>query len=172
MVDQGKLRRLHELNAEIMERWQSGEWPHLTIAPAICGPCPDAEVMVVGVVRGAMASPDIVVPRLQEVFAEYGIERVHVTCLLKAGAPGYRPSEPEIEAFIPYFREELVIVAPRIIVPLGAEAGDIITRHVQPRIPIFLVKEPSPEFLTNTDERFRREVWSLARFLGKVGYRR
>jgi len=62
---------------------------------------------------------------LDELLAEAGLERgdVYITNVVKARPPGNRdPSRPEVEHWMPVLEDELALLAPRLVVPLGRHA--------------------------------------------------
>ena len=68
---------------------------------------------------------------LDEVLTSAGIKRedVFITNVVKCRPPGNRrPSKEEMEACIPYLNMQLESIGPRVIVPLGAVAGETIAR--------------------------------------------
>ena len=91
----------------------------------------DAEVMVVGEAPGRFEDEQgrPFVGRagqlLDEVLAEAGLTRgdVFITNVVKARPPGNRdPKAPEVAHWLPVLEEELALVAPRLVVPLGRHA--------------------------------------------------
>jgi DNA polymerase len=91
----------------------------------------DAEVMVVGEAPGRFEDEQgrPFVGRagqlLEEVLAEAGLarEQVFITNVVKARPPGNRdPTKAEVEHWMPVLEQQLALVAPRLVVPLGRHA--------------------------------------------------
>src|SRR5918995_2203151 len=91
----------------------------------------DAELMVVGEAPGRFEDEQgrPFVGRagqlLGEVLAEAGLARseVFITNVVKARPPGNRdPTRAEVEHWMPVLEQQLAIVAPRLVVPLGRHA--------------------------------------------------
>jgi DNA polymerase len=91
----------------------------------------DARVMVVGEAPGRFEdeSGRPFVGRagalLDELLAEAGLRRdeVYITNVVKARPPGNRdPTRAEVEHWMPVLEEELALVAPGVVVPLGRHA--------------------------------------------------
>jgi DNA polymerase len=91
----------------------------------------DAEVMVVGEAPGRFEDEQgrPFVGRagqlLDEVLAEAGLARdeVFITNVVKARPPGNRdPTKAEVEHWMPVLEQQLALVAPRLVVPLGRHA--------------------------------------------------
>jgi uracil-DNA glycosylase family 4 len=62
---------------------------------------------------------------LDELLAEAGLERdeVYITNVVKARPPNNRdPTKAEVEHWMPVLEEQLALVAPRLVVPLGRHA--------------------------------------------------
>ena len=90
-----------------------------------------ADVMIVGEAPGASEDKQgrPFVGRagrfLDELLAEAGLDRddVYITNVVKARPPNNRdPTRAEVEHWMPVLEEQLAIVAPRLIVPLGRHA--------------------------------------------------
>jgi DNA polymerase len=90
-----------------------------------------AEVMVVGEAPGAsedkQGKPFVgqAGRLLNELLAEAGLERsdVWVTNVVKARPPGNRdPRAPEVAHHMPWLEQELALIQPRLVVPLGRHA--------------------------------------------------
>lgn len=90
-----------------------------------------AEVMIVGEAPGASedAQGRPFVGRagklLDQLLAEAGMERsdVFITNVVKARPPGNRdPTRAEVEHWMPVLEEQLALVSPRLVVPLGRHA--------------------------------------------------
>jgi len=72
---------------------------------------------------------------LDQLLAEAGLdrERVYITNVVKARPPGNRdPRADEVAHCMPWLEEELALVAPRLVVPLGRHA----LRHFAPEAKI------------------------------------
>ena len=91
----------------------------------------DADVMVVGEAPGRFEDEQgrPFVGRagqlLDEVLAEAGLARgeVFITNVVKARPPGNRdPTRAEVEHWMPVLEQQLALVAPRLVVPLGRHA--------------------------------------------------
>jgi DNA polymerase len=91
----------------------------------------DADVMVVGEAPGRLEDEQgrPFVGRagqlLSEVLAEAGLERgdVFVTNVVKARPPGNRdPTKAEVAHWMPVLEQQLALVAPKLVVPLGRHA--------------------------------------------------
>lgn len=91
----------------------------------------DAEVMVVGEAPGRFEDEQgrPFVGRagqlLDEVLAEAGLARaeVFITNVVKARPPGNRdPTKAEVEHWMPVLEQQLALIAPRLVVPLGRHA--------------------------------------------------
>src|SRR5215208_6242852 len=91
----------------------------------------DADVMVVGEAPGRFEDEQgrPFVGRagqlLDEVLAEAGLARsdVFITNVVKARPPGNRdPTRAEVEHWMPVLEQQLAVVAPRLVVPLGRHA--------------------------------------------------
>ena len=91
----------------------------------------DAEVMVVGEAPGRFEDEQgrPFVGRagklLDEVLAEAGLARdaVFITNVVKARPPGNRdPTKAEVAHWMPVLEQQLALVAPRVVVPLGRHA--------------------------------------------------
>ena len=91
----------------------------------------DAEVMVVGEAPGRFEDEQgrPFVGRagqlLDELLAEAGLARaeVFITNVVKARPPGNRdPTKAEVEHWMPVLEQQLALVAPRLVVPLGRHA--------------------------------------------------
>jgi uracil-DNA glycosylase len=91
----------------------------------------DADVMVVGEAPGRFEDEQgrPFVGRagqlLDEVLAEAGFARsdVFITNVVKARPPGNRdPTRAEVEHWMPVLEQQLALVAPRLVVPLGRHA--------------------------------------------------
>jgi DNA polymerase len=91
----------------------------------------DAEVMVVGEAPGRFEDEQgrPFVGRagqlLDEVLAEAGLAReaVFITNVVKARPPGNRdPTRAEVEHWMPVLEQQLALIAPRLVVPLGRHA--------------------------------------------------
>ena len=92
---------------------------------------PTAEVMVVGEAPGAsedkQGKPFVgrAGKLLNELLAEAGLARedVWVTNVVKARPPGNRdPKAPEVAHHMPWLEQELALIQPRLVVPLGRHA--------------------------------------------------
>jgi DNA polymerase len=92
---------------------------------------PTAEVMIVGEAPGASEDKQgrPFVGRagrlLDELLAEAGIERadVYITNVVKARPPGNRdPRAPEVEHHLPWLEQQLALIRPRVVIPLGRHA--------------------------------------------------
>jgi uracil-DNA glycosylase len=90
-----------------------------------------ADVMIVGEAPGASEDKQgrPFVGRagkfLDELLHEAGLdrERVYITNVVKARPPGNRdPTKAEVEHWMPVLEEQLALVAPRLVVPLGRHA--------------------------------------------------
>src|SRR5215210_1017505 len=101
----------------------------------------DAEVMVVGEAPGRFEDEQgrPFVGRagrlLDELLAESGLGRseVFITNVVKARPPGNRdPTKAEVEHWMPVLEQQLALVAPRLVVPLGRHA----LAHFAPRAKI------------------------------------
>jgi uracil-DNA glycosylase family 4 len=91
----------------------------------------DADVMVVGEAPGRFEDEQgrPFVGRagrlLDDVLAEAGLarEEVFITNVVKARPPGNRdPTRAEVEHWMPLLEQQLALVAPRLVVPLGRHA--------------------------------------------------
>jgi DNA polymerase len=91
----------------------------------------DAEVMVVGEAPGRFEDEQgrPFVGRagqlLTEVLAEAGLarEEVFITNVVKARPPGNRdPTKAEVEHWMPVLEQQLALIGPRLVVPLGRHA--------------------------------------------------
>ena len=91
----------------------------------------DAEVMVVGEAPGRFEDEQgrPFVGRagqlLDELLAEAGLARgeVFITNVVKARPPGNRdPTKAEVEHWMPVLEQQLALIAPRLVVPLGRHA--------------------------------------------------
>jgi DNA polymerase len=91
----------------------------------------DAEVMIVGEAPGRFEDEQgrPFVGRagqlLDEVLAEAGLAReaVFITNVVKARPPGNRdPTKAEVEHWMPVLEQQLALIAPRLVVPLGRHA--------------------------------------------------
>ena len=72
---------------------------------------------------------------LDELLAEAGLQRedVFITNVVKARPPGNRdPTRAEVEHWMPVLEQQLALVAPRLVVPLGRHA----LSHFSPRAKI------------------------------------
>ena len=62
---------------------------------------------------------------LDELLAEAGLDRgsVYITNVVKARPPNNRdPTRAEVEHWMPVLEQELALVSPRLVVPLGRHA--------------------------------------------------
>ena len=56
---------------------------------------------------------------------------VYITNLLHCHPPGNRPSKPEeIKRCLPYLMKEIFIVKPKLIIPLGRDAGNVVVEKL------------------------------------------
>ena len=92
---------------------------------------PTADVMIVGEAPGASEDKQgrPFVGRagrlLDELLAEAGLERadVYITNVVKARPPGNRdPRAPEVEHHLPWLEQQLALIRPRVVIPLGRHA--------------------------------------------------
>ena len=91
----------------------------------------DAEVMVVGEAPGRhedeQGRPFVgrAGKLLDELLAEAGLERedVYITNVVKARPPGNRdPKAPEVAHHLPWLEQQLALIRPRVVIPLGRHA--------------------------------------------------
>jgi DNA polymerase len=92
---------------------------------------PDAEIMIVGEAPGKnedeQGRPFVgrAGKLLDELLAEAGLEReqVYITNVVKARPPGNRdPRADEVAHHMPWLEEQLALIQPRLVVPLGRHA--------------------------------------------------
>ena len=65
---------------------------------------------------------------LNEMLASIGLERsdIYITNIVKYRPPGNRDPEPaEIEAFVPYLKQQLAVIRPKLVVFLGRHAMSV-----------------------------------------------
>jgi DNA polymerase len=124
--------RLHELHEEIRAHGGCGFEPCETCTNMVPGEGdPAAELVFVGEAPGASEDREgrPFVGRagklLDQVIEEAGLTRgeVYITNVVKARPPGNRdPKAPEIAHHMPWLEEELALIRPRLVVPLGRHA--------------------------------------------------
>jgi uracil-DNA glycosylase len=92
---------------------------------------PNADVMIVGEAPGASEDKQgrPFVGRagrfLDDLLAEAGLARedVYITNVVKARPPGNRdPRAPEVEHHLPWLEQQLALIRPRVVIPLGRHA--------------------------------------------------
>lgn len=92
---------------------------------------PTAEVMLIGEAPGATEDREgrpfcgRAGRLLDELLAAAGLERerVYITNVVKARPPGNRDPRPaEVAHWLPYLEEQLALIQPRLVVPLGRHA--------------------------------------------------
>jgi DNA polymerase len=123
---------LDDLVAEIRDHGGCGFEPCETCTHMVPGAGnPVAEVMVVGEAPGAsedkQGKPFVgnAGRLLNELLADAGLERddVWVTNVVKARPPKNRdPKAPEVAHHMPWLEQELALIQPRLVVPLGRHA--------------------------------------------------
>lgn len=123
---------LAALHDEIRRHKGCGFEPCETAANMVPGEgSPTADVMLVGEAPGASEDRQgrpFVGPAgrlLDELLAAAGLarDRVYITNVVKARPPGNRdPRAAEVAHWLPWLEQELALVAPRLVVPLGRHA--------------------------------------------------
>lgn len=115
----------------------SGVTPHLQSSAKQLVPGagnPDADILFIGEAPGAkedeLGEPFVGAAGkfLNEMLASVGLDRgdVFITNIVKYRPPDNRDPEPaEIEAFWPYLQEQIKIIQPTLIVPLGRHAMSV-----------------------------------------------
>ncbi len=144
----------------------------------------DAEVMVVGEAPGRFEDEQgrPFVGRagqlLDLVLAEAGLarEQVFITNVVKARPPGNRdPTRAEVEHWMPVLEQQLALVAPRLVVPLGRHAlahfapgariGDVHGRRIAERgRALFPLYHPAAALRST---KLREALFADARRLGE-----
>jgi DNA polymerase len=131
-VEASPLPALEALHAEIRAHAGCGLEPCASAANMVPGEgSPTAEVMLVGEAPGASedAAGRPFVGRagrlLDEALEAAGLARssVYITNVLKARPPGNRdPRAAEVAHAMPWLEQELALIQPRLVVPLGRHA--------------------------------------------------
>lgn len=128
------MRTLEEIAQEVRDHHGSGCGfePCETCTQLVPGEGPqDAEVVLLGEAPGAKedaAGRPFVGSAgklLDQLLEEAGLERdsVFITNVVKARPPGNRdPKRPEAEHHRPWLDEQLAVIAPRLVIPLGRHA--------------------------------------------------
>ncbi len=106
---------------------------------------------------------------LTKTLAEFGIKRdeLYITNIVKHTSPQNRKPYPdEVEACLPYLKEQISIIEPQIIVLLGASAKE--TPRVE-GIEYFEIIHPSAAMrFTKMRERFRSQIAELAKHIASA----
>jgi uracil-DNA glycosylase len=141
-VEASPLPALEALHEQIREHSGCGFEPCETATHMVPGEgSPTAEVMIVGEAPGASEDKQgrPFVGRagklLDELLEAAGLQRddVYITNVLKARPPGNRdPRADEVAHSMPWLEEQLALIQPRLIVPLGRHA----LRHFDPDVKI------------------------------------
>ena len=131
-VEASPLPALEALHEEIRRHGGCGFEPCETATNMVPGEgSPTAEVMIVGEAPGAsedrQGRPFVgrAGKLLDELLAEAGLERgdVYITNVLKARPPRNRdPRADEVAHHMPWLEQQLALVQPRLVVPLGRHA--------------------------------------------------
>jgi uracil-DNA glycosylase len=131
-VEASPLAALEALHEEIRAHGGCGFEPCETATNMVPGEgSPTAEVMIVGEAPGASEDREgrPFVGRagklLDELLAEAGLERgdVFITNVVKARPPGNRdPRADEVAHHMPWLEQQLALIQPRLVVPLGRHA--------------------------------------------------
>ena len=131
-MEASPLPALEALHEEIRRHGGCGFEPCETATHMVPGEgSPTAEVMIVGEAPGASEDREgrPFVGRagklLDELLAEAGLERgdVYITNVLKARPPGNRdPRADEVAHHMPWLEQQLALIQPRLVVPLGRHA--------------------------------------------------